>query len=127
MLSFNGYNLLELVNEISNLKLLRYLDLSITGITRLSDSICMLHNLETLILSWCPLTELPNDVYKLVNLRHLDMKGTYLYKEDAKAYMEANPSLNLSGCNRSSLPPLGRATPLSQEAFYLALSWNRDH
>ncbi|XP_061344005.1 putative disease resistance RPP13-like protein 1 [Gastrolobium bilobum] len=54
VLSFKDCDLSELADEIGNLKLLRYLDLSSTDITRLPDSICRLYNLQTLKLYDCP-------------------------------------------------------------------------
>jgi len=81
MLSFNGCNLSELSDEIRNLKLLRYLDLSYTEITSLPNSICMLYNLDTLLLQDCfKLTELPSYFYKLINLRKLNLEGTHIKK-----------------------------------------------
>ncbi|XP_039688294.1 putative disease resistance RPP13-like protein 1 [Medicago truncatula] len=81
MLSFKGCNLSELADEIRNLKLLRYLDLSYTEITSLPDSICMLYNLHTLLLKECfKLLELPPNFCKLINLRHLNLKGTHIKK-----------------------------------------------
>ena len=78
MLSFRQCDLSELVEEISNLKLLRYLDLSYTEITSLPDTICMLYNLQTLLLEGChQLTELPSNFSELVNLSHLELPSDY--------------------------------------------------
>ncbi|KAL1332109.1 hypothetical protein AAHE18_11G004700 [Arachis hypogaea] len=73
VLSLSHYlNITVLPNSIGDLKHLRYLDLSCSGIERLPPAICKLYNLQTLLLSYCvALTELPEEMGKLVNLRHL--------------------------------------------------------
>ncbi|KAH0776779.1 hypothetical protein KY290_008190 [Solanum tuberosum] len=82
-LSLSGYAIVELPNHLFiNLKLLRFLDISRTEIKRLPDSICVLYNLETLLLSSCDyLEDLPLQMEKLINLHHLDISNTSLLKK----------------------------------------------
>ncbi|KAM3303144.1 hypothetical protein P3S67_014174 [Capsicum chacoense] len=81
-LSLSCYAIIELPNDLFiKLKLLRFLDLSQTEIIKLPDSICVLYNLETLLLSSCKyLEEVPLQMEKLINLRHLDISNTSLLK-----------------------------------------------
>ncbi|PON49733.1 hypothetical protein TorRG33x02_316670, partial [Trema orientale] len=66
-------------NLFSNLKHLRYLNLSYSKIQEIPHSICTMYNLHTLLLSDCKnLTRLPKDMGKLINLRHLETTGTQL-------------------------------------------------
>ncbi|KAF3620143.1 putative NEDD8-activating enzyme E1 regulatory subunit-like isoform X1 [Capsicum annuum] len=77
-LSLSGYEFVEFPDALFiKLKLLRFLDLSWTKIKMLPDSICALYNFETLLLSYCRyLEELPLQMEKLINLRHLDISDT---------------------------------------------------
>ncbi|PHT35012.1 hypothetical protein CQW23_26812 [Capsicum baccatum] len=77
-LSLSRHGIVELLNDLFiKLKLLRFLDLSRTEIKKLPDSICALYNLETLLLSSCYfLEDLPLQIEKLINLRHLDISDT---------------------------------------------------
>ncbi|KAH0713828.1 hypothetical protein KY289_009787 [Solanum tuberosum] len=81
-LSLLRYEIVELPNDLFiELKLLRFLDISRTKIKRLPDSICVLYNLETLLLSSCDyLEELPLQMEKLITLRHLDISNTRALK-----------------------------------------------
>jgi len=63
---------------IEKLKHLKYLDLSNNEMEALSNSVTNLENLQVLKLNGCrKLKELPRDIGRLINLRHLDV-GCYL-------------------------------------------------
>jgi Leucine-rich repeat (LRR) protein len=63
---------------IEKLKHLKYLDLSNNEMEALSNSVTSLVNLQVLKLNGClSLKELPRDISKLINMRHLDV-GCYL-------------------------------------------------
>ncbi|KAF3639280.1 putative bifunctional aspartokinase/homoserine dehydrogenase 1-like [Capsicum annuum] len=81
-LSLSHYWIKELPKDLFiKLKLLRFLDLSRTKITKLPNSICALYNLEIFLLSSCDdLEELPPQMEKLINLRHLDISNTSCLK-----------------------------------------------
>ncbi|XP_049379789.1 putative disease resistance RPP13-like protein 1 [Solanum stenotomum] len=81
-LSLSHYQIKELPNDLFiKLKLLRFLDLSLTYIEKLPDSVCELYNWETLLLSDCNyLKDLPLQIEKLINLRHLDISNTWRLK-----------------------------------------------
>lgn len=79
VLSLAGIYLQGLPDSISELKLLRYLDISGAKMIKLRKCISMLCNLQTLKLVGCSeLLELPTDMHNLVHLRHLDISGTSL-------------------------------------------------
>ncbi|RVW49110.1 putative disease resistance protein RGA1 [Vitis vinifera] len=75
----NGSRRGETVEKEGKLKHLRYLDLSYTAIHKLPESIGMLFNLQTLMLSNCNfLSEVPSEIGKLINLRYFDISKTKL-------------------------------------------------
>ncbi|KAF5469799.1 hypothetical protein F2P56_010359 [Juglans regia] len=82
-LRYIGFEITKLPDSIGEMKYLRYLDVSSGSFNRLPDSICNLCNLQTLKLSWCSdLDRLPRDMWKLINLRHLEIDSTLKLKEE---------------------------------------------
>ncbi|XP_011031339.1 PREDICTED: putative disease resistance protein RGA3 isoform X1 [Populus euphratica] len=75
---------------IENIKHLKYLDLSNNEMEALPNSVTSLVNLQVLKLNGCDnLEELPRDIIKLINLRHLDVGCTL--DEDLCEYLEYMP------------------------------------
>ncbi|KAL6125166.1 hypothetical protein ACLB2K_073225 [Fragaria x ananassa] len=81
VLSFNSYQITELLDSIGKLKYLRYLDVSHTPIMSLPESISTLYNLQVLVLESCSRLEaLPTNMRNLINLRHLNNSSAHSLK-----------------------------------------------
>ncbi|KAJ6844559.1 putative disease resistance protein RGA2 [Iris pallida] len=81
VLDLNRRDIADIPSSIGNLKQLRYLGLQGTGIKTLPSSLGGLYNLQTLKLKYCDaLSEIPEGVTKLVNLRHLEASATLISK-----------------------------------------------
>ncbi|KAL3750470.1 hypothetical protein ACJRO7_011470 [Eucalyptus globulus] len=77
VLSLSQYFIREVPDCIGKLRHLRHLNLSYSHIQTLPKSIVALYNLEALMLRGCMyLTELPQGMEKLINLRFLDISDT---------------------------------------------------
>ncbi|GLU07887.1 hypothetical protein SLE2022_248260 [Rubroshorea leprosula] len=77
VLSLRRWRISELPNSIEKLKHLRYIDLSHSTLQCLPNSVRSLVFLQTIKLCCCKqITELPDGIVDLVDLHHLDIRGT---------------------------------------------------
>nr|DAD45258.1 TPA_asm: hypothetical protein HUJ06_003488 [Nelumbo nucifera] len=102
VLCLHSFPICVLPNSIGNLKLLRFLDLSYTGIERLPKSICTLYHLQALILDGVVLHKLPKNLSNLISLRLIRMT----YKGKTGHGIRKKISLQAQGLwrNRGSSP-----------------------
>lgn len=106
VLSLSHFNIVKLPVPMRRLRYLRYLNLSFTAICTLPVSIGLLHNLQTLLLSFCDhLRELPSSMANLINLHHLDIRGTQMtHLPDFIGNLRHLHDLNLSFSALHTLP-----------------------
>ncbi|XP_042486095.1 putative disease resistance RPP13-like protein 1 [Macadamia integrifolia] len=76
VLDLSHYDFPMLPNDIGYLKYLHYINLPFAPcIQRLPESLCDLHNLQSLILRFSGIREFPRGIKYLRNLQHLDLYG----------------------------------------------------
>ncbi|KAL5549183.1 hypothetical protein UlMin_004414 [Ulmus minor] len=112
-------------DSIGDLKHLRYLNLSGTGVEKLPDLVGTLYNLQTLLLSTCAnLTQLPSNMGRLINLRQIDT--TYSRLKEMPLHMCNLTKLQtltdfVVGKRGSSIRDLGALHDLNGELRILGL------
>ncbi|KAL6850527.1 hypothetical protein ACP4OV_021154 [Aristida adscensionis] len=101
VLDLRGSQIFELPQSVGKLKHMRYLDISLSPINVLPNSISILHNLHTLHLSNCRnLRILPMSICSLQNLETLNLSACSLHNlPDSIEKLQNLQNLNMSFCN----------------------------
>ncbi|XVF41673.1 hypothetical protein PTKIN_Ptkin01aG0298800 [Pterospermum kingtungense] len=100
VLDLRGANFHAVPRKIGSLKHLRYLNLSgNSNIKKLPNFICKLPSLQTLIISYLELEELPRDMKYLINLRMLAISTRQrVLSENGLEYLKSLRFLGIVGC-----------------------------